>query len=96
MLTVNVSVYSRNTWKRLMGSSHTATMQMEDHFITRVEKVYVCPRNIHVHRGSPLRCGAQCHKAQGNSENRYEEETIREVISREVEVQFVQGVCKSD
>ncbi|PGH08330.1 hypothetical protein AJ79_06017 [Helicocarpus griseus UAMH5409] len=39
-------------------------------------KVYICPRGIDCHRGSPEACGCQCQKALGDDEPSYDTETV--------------------
>ncbi|GAB0136484.1 hypothetical protein EsDP_00004784 [Epichloe bromicola] len=57
-----------------------------------VQKVYVCPREIPVHRGDPGRCGRQCANAQG-SEKKYEDEHILRVAVVHKQVVMKPEVC---
>jgi hypothetical protein len=67
----------------------------EDRYVVpRTRKVYLCPRDIFVHRGDRNKCGAACRKAQGDREDEYEEEHYVEVVTVEKETQFLDAVCK--
>lgn len=52
-----------------------------------VQKVYLCPRGIGLHRGSRDMCGRQCHNAMGDDGPEYEEE--RELMMVQIQT------CKS-
>lgn len=47
-------------------------------FVTR--KVYVCPRDIGVHRGDRNACGRDCRRAQGDADDEYEDEAVVKVF----------------
>jgi hypothetical protein len=68
--------------------------QTEDRsYIPRIRKVYLCPRQIDVHRGDPNRCGAACRKAQLGNEVQFEEEPYVVVVRVKKEVECMSGVC---
>ncbi|KAI1432243.1 hypothetical protein GGR50DRAFT_697195 [Xylaria sp. CBS 124048] len=51
----------------------SADKKLDISHLSRTEKVYLCPRRIHVHRGHPEKCGQQCRSARGTSERESEE-----------------------
>jgi hypothetical protein len=52
------------TWLDERDSSE----QLEHHPAFKIVKVYICPRNIDVHRGKPQTCGQACRAARGDGE----------------------------
>jgi hypothetical protein len=60
--------------------------------VPRTKKVYLCPRQVPVHRGHPEMCGAACHKRQAENTVEYDEETYLEVLSIRKEVVFDESV----
>lgn len=69
--------------------------QTEDRrYIPRIRKVYLCPRQIYVHRGDPNRCGAACRKARGDDEVQFEEQAYTMVIRVRKEVECMFGICR--
>lgn len=48
---------------------------VDRYMLPRIEKVYVCPRDIFVHRGNPDACGATCRKAQADAKKKFDKET---------------------
>jgi hypothetical protein len=67
----------------------------EYHSLTpRVRKTYLCPRRIPVHRGNRSRCGAACHRVQGEKEDDYEEENYMELVTVHKEITFDNAVCR--
>ncbi|KAL1798639.1 hypothetical protein ACET3X_002676 [Alternaria dauci] len=66
------------------------------HVIPRTRKIYLCPRQIIVHKGRPELCGAACHKSQGEREVQYEVEESLEVVTVEKEIVFDGNVCRVD
>jgi hypothetical protein len=67
----------------------------EDRYvIPHTRKVYFCPRDISVHRGDRTKCGAACHKAQGDREDEYEDEHYLDVVTVEKDTLFLSAVCK--
>jgi hypothetical protein len=73
---------------------YSANEDEERHILPRTKKIYVCPRGIPVHRGSPGSCGHACHKAQGDNVNQYEEENYVEVVVVKKVVEFVDAACR--
>ncbi|OAA65543.1 mitochondrial carrier protein [Niveomyces insectorum RCEF 264] len=53
-----------------------------------IQEVYLCPREIPVHRGRPDRCGKDCKRAQGEAEPEYEEEPYLRMLVVEKTVVF--------
>jgi BTB/POZ domain-containing protein KCTD9 len=49
---------------------------LEFHLKWHVDKVYICPRMIYVHRGDPNRCGKDCRRAKGDDDDEYEDELV--------------------
>ncbi|OCL04808.1 hypothetical protein AOQ84DRAFT_345683 [Glonium stellatum] len=43
-------------------------------------KVYVCPRDIVVHRGNPRACGRACKRVQGDADDEYVEEPLLRTV----------------
>lgn len=64
--------------------------------IGRPKKVYLCPRQILVHRGHPELCGAACHKVQAVNNVEYDEETHLQVVKVKKETIFDAKVCILD
>lgn len=63
----------------------TGTSKTEFYPVWDRKKVYVCPRNIFVHRGRSERCGVQCHKT-GPGE--FEKEHVLKVFITRSEVVY--------
>lgn len=55
-------------------------VEVEYHPHWKMEKVYVCPRNIAVHRGNPRACGRLCRTAQGEGEVEFVDEEVLEMV----------------
>ncbi|OOF94197.1 hypothetical protein ASPCADRAFT_36969, partial [Aspergillus carbonarius ITEM 5010] len=53
-----------------------------------INKIYVCPRGITVHRGWPAACGRQCHNARDGGEYQYDEEPVVKLFVVHKEVRF--------
>lgn len=70
-----------NGYARLRTVGSAGIADVERQFIPRVERVYVCPRKIFVHRGNPDACGQACEKARGDRSFEYVEETYMEVVT---------------
>ncbi|CAO2654971.1 Nn.00g117040.m01.CDS01 [Neocucurbitaria sp. VM-36] len=64
------------------------------HVIPRTRKVYLCPRQIHVHRGHPELCGAACHRRQAEQEVVYEDEASFQIVRVGKEIVFDEKVCR--
>jgi len=57
------------------------------------EKVYVCPRNITVHRGNPSACGKTCRKVQGDADDEYVDEPLLRTVVIRKRTMFDQQAC---
>ncbi|KAH7395266.1 hypothetical protein DE146DRAFT_765053 [Phaeosphaeria sp. MPI-PUGE-AT-0046c] len=77
-----------------LGTTCGPNVTCDRYMLPRVRKVYICPRDIVVHRGDPNRCGAACRRAQGDEEPEFEEETYVEVVSVRNEVIFKAEACR--
>jgi hypothetical protein len=75
-------------------TTYVANKSEEWHFVPRTRKVYLCPRQIPVHRGRREMCGIACAKAQVGSPVEHEEETYMELVSVEKEVVFNESACR--
>jgi hypothetical protein len=71
---------------------------MEFHPSWGTRKIYICPRNIAVHRGNPWKCGRQCQNVQGDNPDTYDDEpTLRLfVVKKQVIVQHSVCIAQSD
>ncbi|KAK4119371.1 hypothetical protein N657DRAFT_626804 [Parathielavia appendiculata] len=58
-----------------------------------IRKVYICPRGIPGHRGSPMSCGRRCAAAQGDNDDIYEEEPYLKMLVLKKTVTFRPEVC---
>ncbi|KAL2123496.1 hypothetical protein VTJ04DRAFT_3951 [Mycothermus thermophilus] len=58
-------------------------------------EVYVCPRDIEVHRGHPEKCGRRCHQERGDAPEKYETEDYVRVFLVRQEVVFYPEACMS-
>ncbi|KAG0651939.1 BTB POZ domain-containing KCTD4 [Hyphodiscus hymeniophilus] len=56
-----------------------ADEQVEYYPVWQMKKIYLCPRGIPVHRGSPELCGRACSNARG-SETQYDEEQVLKTL----------------
>lgn len=68
----------------------------EVHYVPRTRRVYLCPRQIPVHRGDPQKCGAACRRAQGHEGNQFEEEQHLVAICVNKEMEHKAGLCRLD
>lgn len=57
-----------------MAKTYQINVQLEYHPTWRTRKVYVCPRDIGIHRGNPSACGKACERARGDTEDKFEDE----------------------
>ncbi|KAI9731296.1 MAG: hypothetical protein M1834_005199 [Cirrosporium novae-zelandiae] len=88
-------VYSAVEFEGINGlDGFTSTdVDVEYHPVWKTRKIYVCPRDIFVHRGNPTACGRSCRKAQGDVEDQYvEEEVLKTLIIRKQTI-FNQEIC---
>jgi phytoene desaturase (3,4-didehydrolycopene-forming) len=56
-------------------------VRMEFHVQWVVQKVYLCPRGISFHKGSPRSCGRKCMEAKGDKPDEYEERHVQKVTA---------------
>jgi len=56
-------------------------------------KVYICPREIFVHRGKPDACGRDCRRVQGDADDRYDEEPRLSMLVVRKSVIFEPAEC---
>lgn len=64
--------------------------------LPKTRSVYICPRKIYCHRGSPSSCGRDCRRAQGGMPDQYVQETYFEVLKISKEVVFHKEGCEMD
>ena len=72
-----------------------ADTNVECHPIWKVEKVYLCPRGIPVHRGRPEACGRACRDAGEGKETEYEDEGSWIVAAVRKKTVFLPEKCSS-
>ena len=60
---------------------------------THIDKIYICPRGIGLHRGDPSRCGRQCANAQGESYT-FEDEVTLVVCKLDKKLCIDRKICK--
>lgn len=68
-------------------------VELEYHPTWITQKVYVCPRDIYVHRGNPDACGRACKRALGERTNEYIEEKVLKVLVIRRQTTFDGQVC---
>jgi hypothetical protein len=56
-------------------------------------KVYICPRGLFQHRGTPALCGRRCEIARGEASDRFEEEPCLRVLTMKKVVTFKPEIC---
>ncbi|MCJ1486162.1 hypothetical protein MMC06_006338 [Schaereria dolodes] len=71
----------------------SANVDITYHFSWKTNKVYVCPRQIFIHRGNPSACGKACHNAQRDNPYEYAEEEVMRVIAIKKQTVFNQEIC---
>ncbi|KAI9778590.1 MAG: hypothetical protein M1839_007983 [Geoglossum umbratile] len=76
-----------------LGEVITADVEIEYHPARAVEKVYVCPRGIPGHRGSPSSCGKACRNTKGDAEDKYEDEDVLRVVIIRKRTVFDEQIC---
>lgn len=57
------------------------------------KRVYVCPRNIAVHRGNSRACGRQCRNAQGDELDDYKNDVVFKMMAIRKRTIFDRNVC---
>lgn len=70
-----------------------ADLEVEYHPKWTVEKVYLCPRGIFVHKGNPSACGRVCKNVQGDGDNEYENKDVLKTLVITRKPIFNQQVC---
>ncbi|TLD21012.1 Potassium channel tetramerization-type BTB domain [Venturia nashicola] len=68
----------------------------EFHPRVHVDRIYICPRDIFVHRGDKRRCGIACMKAKGDDDDRYEKEETLKTMRIEKKVMIHDGLLKEN
>lgn len=68
----------------------------EFHPRVHIDKVYICPRGIFVHRGDKGRCGIACMKARGDDDDKYEEHEKLKTMRIEKKVIIHDEILKED
>jgi len=71
----------------------SADEEVEYHYLRKTEKVFVCPRGIHIHRGKPQSCGRQCRNAQSDTADVYVDEEVLKMVERREKVIFDHELC---
>ncbi|KAF2627139.1 hypothetical protein BU25DRAFT_342232 [Macroventuria anomochaeta] len=66
----------------------------ERHVVSCVKKVYLCPRQIVVHRGRPEQCGHACRKKQAENPVMYDEEPCVHLVRVKKDIIFDEKVCQ--
>jgi hypothetical protein len=78
-----------------MCSALYAGNKSEDwHIVQTIRKVYLCPRQIAVHKGHPELCGGACHRRQAENVVVYEDQACLLVVSMEKEIVLDDKVCR--
>ena len=82
-------------WEGVDDIDETTGTDIETDFypIWTTEKVYVCPRNIVVHRGNPSACGRTCKRVQGDADDEYEDEPLLRTVVIRKRIIFDQQAC---
>lgn len=60
----------------IAGSTNKKT-----HVFAKIRKIYLCPRRIACHRGSPGSCGKACKNYQGDDPDEFQEEPYYEMVT---------------
>jgi hypothetical protein len=60
------------------------------------QKVYLCPRQIAVHKGHPQMYGGACHRRQAENVVEYENQACLLVVSVEKEIVFDDELCRAE
>ena len=77
----------------MCGITVAGDVKVEYHPSWRVEKVYVCPRGILVHRGNRDACGRACRSARGDNDYEYDEEERLKIVMVRKKTIFMQDLC---
>lgn len=68
--------------------------EYERYTSNKINRIYLCPRNIPVHRGRRGACGMACERARGDDPLQFEEEEYVEVITIAKTIEFDPSVCR--
>ena len=77
-------------------TTRTADIVVEYHPAWKTNKVYICPREIYAHRGNQNACGRQCRNAQGDRDDRYEDELVLKMVAIHKRTKFDEGLCLAE
>jgi hypothetical protein len=75
---------------------YTGNKSEEWHVIKTTRKVYLCPRQIAVHKGHPQMCGGACHRRQAENVVEYENQACLLVVSVEKDIVFDDKLCRAE
>ncbi|KAF1350534.1 hypothetical protein EJ07DRAFT_138660 [Lizonia empirigonia] len=64
------------------------------HVIKGSQKIYLCPRQIQVHRGHPEMCGQACARAQAGNMIVYEDVPYLRIVTFKNDIIFDKKVCR--
>jgi hypothetical protein len=78
---------------QIIPTKTNSNIDVEYHSEYARRKIYLCPRNIHSHRGNPQRCGRACANAGRDSEPEYEDEGYFNMLVIERETEFNKEIC---
>lgn len=67
--------------------------EYERYILNKTNRIYICPRDIPVHRGRREACGMACERARGDKPLQYEEEEYLQFVTVAKRIQFDQSVC---
>ncbi|KAH6675930.1 hypothetical protein B0J14DRAFT_692119, partial [Halenospora varia] len=70
-----------------------ADVELEYYPTWITQKVYVCPRDIYLHRGNPHACGRACTMALGEGKNEYIDEEVLKVLVIRRQATFNGQIC---
>jgi hypothetical protein len=76
-----------------VASKTKSNVDVEYHSTYTTRKVYLCPRNIHSHRGNPQSCGRACANAGRDGEPEYEDESYYNMLVIQRETEFHKEIC---
>jgi hypothetical protein len=78
----------------MLPATYTSNKSEDRYVVAQTHKVYLCPRQIVVHRGHPEMCGGACHRRQAENDVVYDDETCLQVVSVERGILFDEKVCR--
>jgi hypothetical protein len=95
-VTVKVAAPTTQNIVLVLSKTYNGNVNEGWQVVPRVRKVYLCPRQILVHRGDPSKCGRACREAQGDDDVRYQEVPYTDMVTVKKTVEFDDEVCKVD